>query len=595
MKAQTIAVLPFINISPENEHEYFSDGITEEIINALASIEALKVTSRTSSFYFKGKNIPLKKVAEELGVRNILEGSVRKAGELVRITAQLIDAREDTHYWSQHWDRKMENIFEIQDEISLLIAEKLREQFGHFEIQDHLVDRQSENVSVYELAMKARYHFNKWNPNDIEIAIQLYEKAIALEPLHVDSLIGLADAYSFLGTTEFIPREEGWNKAHTYIQKALGINPQHPGAYYQLANYVFFTRMDFKEAMEVGLKAIALKKNYPEAHQFVAFLYSISGQYDQAEKHLQSALSLNPLSQETLFFHAYFLYRKGAYQQSLKQLDSCLEENPLNIPAYVQKSYILLKLGQYDLALDLLDQLPESIVVKGDKLGLSCLAYQMKEDEEKAAELFTQLYKEAQSPTAFQAHSYLYLYYVNTGALDKAFQWLDHIISIKSSVVLLSFAGPLASKAQSDPRFPHYHRLLYPPYELKEQAGTTSSSPLLTDEVAAQYKAKLIAYMEEEFPFLNPQLSLRALAEQLEIHPNQLSWLLNSTIGKNFNEFINHYRIAWFKSLILDPANSHISIIGLAYESGFNSKSVFNTYFKKETGLTPKQFLKQHQ
>ncbi|HKK89457.1 MAG TPA: hypothetical protein VJ917_11465, partial [Saprospiraceae bacterium] len=136
---KTIAVLPFMNMSASEENEYFSDGVTEEIINALAQITGLKVTSRTSSFYFKGKNIPIPEIGKELGVSTLLEGSVRLSGNSIRITAQLIDAAQDFHFWSETWDRKLDNIFEVQDEISLLIAERLREHFGHFEIKEHLV------------------------------------------------------------------------------------------------------------------------------------------------------------------------------------------------------------------------------------------------------------------------------------------------------------------------------------------------------------------------------------------------------------------------------------------------------------------------
>ena len=176
---KTIAVLPFVNTSTSSENEYFSDGITEEIINALSKIKSLKVTSRTSSFFFKNKNVPIKQIGKELNVAAILEGSVRLSGNTIRITAQLIQAEEDFHFWSETWDRKLENIFEIQDEISLLIAEKLREQFGHFEIQDHLVGKQTDNIEAYEYSLKAKFHFNKWNPEDIRIAISLYDKALS--------------------------------------------------------------------------------------------------------------------------------------------------------------------------------------------------------------------------------------------------------------------------------------------------------------------------------------------------------------------------------------------------------------------------------
>ena len=148
--SKTIAVLPFVNLSASKDNEYFSDGITEEIINALAKIKSLKVTSRTSSFFFKNKKIPIKQIGEKLGVSTILEGSIRLSGNTIRITAQLIQAEEDFHFWSENWDRKLENIFEIQDEISLIIADKLREQFGHFEIQEHLVEKQTDNIDAYE-------------------------------------------------------------------------------------------------------------------------------------------------------------------------------------------------------------------------------------------------------------------------------------------------------------------------------------------------------------------------------------------------------------------------------------------------------------
>ena len=157
----SIAVLPFVNMSSSEENEYFSDGITEEIINALAKIQNLKVTSRTSSFFFKGKNLPITEIGQKLGVSAILEGSVRLSQDFIRITAQLIQVKDDYHFWSDTWDRKLENVFEIQDEVSLLIADKLREHFGHLEIDETLVTKQTENVNAYGYCLKAKYHENK--------------------------------------------------------------------------------------------------------------------------------------------------------------------------------------------------------------------------------------------------------------------------------------------------------------------------------------------------------------------------------------------------------------------------------------------------
>ena len=238
MREKTIAVLPFVNMSASEENEYFSDGMTEEIINALARIRSLRVTSRTSSFFFKNKNIPVRQIGQELKVNTILEGSVRLAGDTLRITAQLIQAEEDFHFWSETWDRKLENIFEIQDEISLLIADKLREHMGHFEIQEHLVNKQTDNITAYELFLKARFYFRKWNPTDVKTAMELYEKALELDPRHAESVLGLADCYGFMATAGFMPVEAAWGKAAELTYKGLELNDQlADGHYHQDAGF----------------------------------------------------------------------------------------------------------------------------------------------------------------------------------------------------------------------------------------------------------------------------------------------------------------------------------------------------------------------
>jgi adenylate cyclase len=592
MPDTTIAVLPFVNMSSDEQNEYFSDGMTEEIINALARIDHLKVTSRTSSFFFKNKKIPLLEIAEQLGVEVILEGSIRRAGDTVRITAQLIQARDDFHFWSETWDRQLTHIFEIQDEISLLIADKLREQFGHFELRDHLVEKQTESLAAYEYTLKANFYFNKWNPTDVHTSIGLYEKAVELDPDFTEPYVGLADAYGFLATTEFLHREEAWAKAVAFTQKAYSLNPQHAGVHYQLANLSFFTDCNYPEAFMHAQKAIELKPNYPEAQQFMAFLYMLSGEMKSAEKHLEHALSIDPLSPETLFYKAYFLYKKGDFQEALQVLDDILAKNPKNIPAHVTRCYCLLLLGSYDEVIAVWESMPEEMIIPDEQLGLSCLAYIMKKDASRADEYLERLKEQARHPISFQAHSYLYLAYANLGKADAAFEWLEEALALKSSVLLLTFGGPLSQNLHEDARFKIFKKRLY--YRAAAAKETKPQKAPLLDEAATEScLSRLMEYIHEEQPYLSPGLSLRSLADQVQIHPNQLSWLLNQRIGKNFNEFINSYRVEHFKTLAIDPSNAHISLLGLAYESGFNSKTVFNTYFKKEVGMTPKAFLRQ--
>ena len=176
------------------------------------------------------------------------------------------------------------------------------------------------------------------------------------------------------------------------------------------------------------------------------------------------------------------------------------------------------------------------------------------------------------------------------GENDKALEWIRHSLESKSSLLLFNFADPLVNSIKGDPRYLGFHKIIYQKDSVTEIIPKKKS--LLGAATVATYTARLLNFINEKKPYLDPDLSLRSLAEKIDIHPNQLSWLLNESMGKNFNEFINHYRVEAFKLLSKDPSNKHLTLISLAYESGFNSKTVFNNYFKKETRLMPKEFLK---
>ena len=571
----TIAVLPFVNMSNSEENEYFSDGITEEIINALAKIGNLKVTSRTSSFFFKNKNVNIKDIAKTLGVSTILEGSIRLSNDMVRITAQLIQAEEDFHFWSETWDRKLDNIFEIQDEISLIIADKLREEFGHLEIQEHLVNKQTENIQAYEYSLKAKYLRNKWNPEDVKEAILLFKKALELDPKHSESHLGLADCYSFLGTTGFLPFLEAWEKTHQYTQQALKLNPNLSGVHYQLANQAFFIECDYNKSLQEMKKAIEINPNNAEAQQFMSFLYIIAGEKSESKKHLEIAKTINPLSEETQFFNAYYHYMVEDFTKSLELLNKCIAANDKNIPAYSVKSLCLLKLGLYDEVINFFNQVPSEVIVLGEKTGAIALAYALKNEEVKTQEYQHLLEEQAKGINGFTADSFTFMLHVVLGNLNEAFDWIENAIKKKSSLLLLRFADPLLVALKDDSRYLSYKNILF---KVDDSPESGSAKKALLDQITSErYRKLVLTYIKNHQPYLDSSLSLRSFAEQIKIHPNQLSWLLNASFGKNFNEYINHYRIETFKSLAKNPQNSNITIMGLAYDSGFNSKTAFNT------------------
>lgn len=585
----SIAILPFKNISNNAENEFLCDGMTEEIINALGKIELLKVTSRTSSFFFKNSIATLSEIGEQLQVEIILEGSLQIAQDKLRIRVQLIDLENDSPFWSDSWDRNIQNIFEVQDEISLLIADKLREHLGHLEISEHLVQNKTESTEVYQDLLKGRFHMNKWNGNDTHTAINYFEKALDRDPKLIEAHIGLADSYSFLAVAGFAPREEAWSKANQSIQRALEIDEDHPGLNFMLGHQAFFTQGDYKGAVHFGRKALQANPAFAEAHCLMAFLFTLNGELDKSKEHVLYAKSVDPLNPETLFFEANYLYRAEEFEASLKILDQLLAQNDKNLPAIIIKLYILLHRKQGSAVRALLKEVPEELTASDERLGIECLSYIL--EDASNYDLIERLEQRAADEGNHHAHSYLFINYAALGRFDEAFHVLELLFTAQSSILLLGFSDPLAKAIRSDSRYEEATRRMYAIDAPLDTNTSIESSPENQGVIEAM-KVRLLDYMESEKPYLNPALSLRNLAASCDFHPNKLSWLLNDQMGKNFNELVNHYRIEHFKLLATDPSNAHISLIGLAYESGFNSKTVFNTAFKKAEGITPKQYQK---
>ncbi len=219
------------------------------------------------------------------------------------------------------------------------------------------------------------------------------------------------------------------------------------------------------------------------------------------------------------------------------------------------------------------------------------MACTLKKDVENTAKYLKELTAYAATPEGFRLSSYLLFMYAALGEKEKAFEWIRKAIENKSPLLLIYFVDPLVDSLKTDSRYSQFQKIIFP--QADTAATKKHKKALLEDKIIAQYMERLHNYIREKKPYLDPNLSLRALAEQIGIHPNQLSWLLNEGIGKNFSEFVNHYRVEDFKQVARNPKNAHLTLSGLAYESGFHSKTVFNTFFKKETGLTPKQYLKE--
>ena len=287
--APSIAVLPFANIGADKENEYFSDGLAEEILNALSQVEGLNVAARTSSFSFKGAGVDLNEIAAKLHVANVLQGSVRRAGNRVRVTVQLVDAAKGFQLWSERYDRQMEDIFEVQDEIARVITERLKVTLGS-------VRRSTHNLEAYELYLKGRHYWHQRSPSTLRVAIKCFEQAIQVDPRYALAWTGLADCYGILRVYGWVPAEEARPHAQAAITQAVTLDPSLWEVNFSRGVYAFYFERDWHEAESHFRKAIAINPRSSLAQVYLGLFLAAEGRAEETAKHASLACQLDPLS-----------------------------------------------------------------------------------------------------------------------------------------------------------------------------------------------------------------------------------------------------------------------------------------------------------
>jgi TolB-like protein/Flp pilus assembly protein TadD len=290
----SVAVLPFVNMSGKTDDEYFSDGITEEILNVLAKVEDLKVAARTSTFLYKGKEVSIKEVADALGVAYVLEGSVRRSGETVRITAQLINAADGFHLWSDTFDRQLTDIFAIQDEISLAIAEALQ---VTLEVGD--VGNRTDNVAAFDLYLLGRHHFHQRTKDSLQKARRYFEEAIAIDPEYAPAYVGVADSVQLLlkapSSYGDLSYTEVSGVANEHLDRALALNPNLSEAYAS-RGLLLLQDNNNEAAIEQFDRSIQLNPNYAMAHLWRALADQAMGDIQKFKQGTNRAAEIDPMS-----------------------------------------------------------------------------------------------------------------------------------------------------------------------------------------------------------------------------------------------------------------------------------------------------------
>jgi adenylate cyclase len=444
---KAIAVLPLANMSADPENEYFSDGITEDIINALGKVPGIQVASRTSSFAFKGKDIDLHGIGDKLGVTSVLSGSVRKIGNRIRIAAQFVSVESGYHIWSETYDRQLEDVFAIQDEISRAIVDALK-----LQLVDHRTDPvvPTTNMDAYNLYLKGRFFFNKFTESGLRKGLDFFQQALMRDPGFARAFAGIADCWADLAD-DWVSPNDAYPRAKDAATRALDHDPNLADAMTSLGKVLSWYEWNFTGASQQLERAVSVNPSYAEAHYVLGSTLPALGRLDEAIEELRKANTLDPLSAHFSRRLGRFLLYSGDYAGAIAQSLKTLELDAGYYQAY-------LDIGAAHLALD--D--PEQALTwwrKGLVLDSSVRSYDafivralapLKRHEE-AAEILSRLEEESQRH--YVRAEIVAIGYAAIGDADRAFLSLERAFQARSAGLLYLQIEPGYLPLRQDPRF----------------------------------------------------------------------------------------------------------------------------------------------
>ena len=448
--ANSIAVLPFVNNSPDPDNAYFSDGLTEELIHALSSIDALRVTSRTSTFAFRNHSESLFEIGKQLGVGHILEGSVRKSENRIRVSAQLVGVESDVLLWSESYELILDDIFELQSKISEQVSEALKLKLLPSQIAES-VSYQPTTIDAYEEYLKGRFHWNKRTHTDLLQGIEHFERALALDAQYALAHAGMADCYTALALLEFIPPQDAFPKAKEAAKRALKIDSELAEAHASWGLVRFQYDWNWSGAEEELQRAVELKPNYPTARHYYADLLKAQGRFEQALAEMRDAQTHDPLSIVINLGLGHVLYLSGEYDAAIEQYQHTVNLDPdfamtrlwFGRP-YLQKGMFPEAIAEVETALKLSGNSVMALAVTGH-------AYAAAEQTERANEILEKLL--GKSKTEYVPSYWVAMIYIGMGDFDNAFDWLNRAVEERSSWLAWVKVEPRFEQLRSDSRF----------------------------------------------------------------------------------------------------------------------------------------------
>jgi len=449
----SIVVLPFRNISSDVENEYFSDGITEEIINALTKVKGLNVIARTSAFTFKGKDIDLRDVGTQLKVAYVLEGSVRKAGSRVRVTTQLVKASDGFHIFSETYDRELQDIFKVQDDISNKIAQKFADSIGIKKKGLNLVGSSTASMEAYELYLKGRFNLSKGSLEAAQSAIQYFEAAQLKDKNFVLPLTGLAACYTFLGGSGLMSPNEAFNKAKDFAGKANLLDENIAETHLALASSCFWYDWDFEQTARSITKAMQLSPGTASIHGFNAVYLMAAGKLDAALIEAQIAAKLDPLSLKEKFHLAELFYRSERYVKAIELFDEILAENPFFNQASIQKGWSHLFVGEHELAVGIFRNIPVTSDTFWTFYGGLAYCYHKMGQMEKILECLKDFKSDLDSGYSHWVNYNYTLIFLALAETEKMFEYLEKCLDERITPLIFIRVDPVWREFRDDERF----------------------------------------------------------------------------------------------------------------------------------------------
>jgi serine/threonine protein kinase/Tfp pilus assembly protein PilF len=446
----SVAVLPFTNLSPDKEQEYFCDGMAEEIINALTQVEGLRVVARTSAFSFRGREIDIREIGRKLNVETLLEGSVRKAGNRLRITAQLVNVADGYHLWSERFDRDLADVFAIQDEISLAIVDKLKVKLLKEE-KARLVKRYTDDPEAYSLYLKGRYFWYRRYEGGLQKGVEYFQQAIDQDPLYALAYAGIADCYNQFGLWGFLHPKEAYPKAKVACAKALEIDDTLAEAYASLGWIKMFYDWDWAEAEKAYKRAIELNPNYATVHYYYGLYLGAVGRGIEAIAEAKKGVELDPLNLVHNAVFGFVFYMQRRYDEAIEQLHKTLEMDPNFAVTCLFLGLSYMGKERWEEAIASLNKFASLWQGIPFPIGFLGFAYGMSEQKDKATSMLDQLSKLSQQ--RYVSSLYRALIYTGLGKKDQALEYLNKAYDERESWMVSLKVATFMDALRSDPRY----------------------------------------------------------------------------------------------------------------------------------------------